>query len=69
MHYNRLFSEMPERRLSDPTPSPAAFLLFPLVFSPLAAQHQFALYEWALNQAKAVVRPSVLERDLLAVWN
>jgi hypothetical protein len=28
-----------------------------------------ALYEWAFAQAQAVVRPSILERDLLGVWN
>jgi hypothetical protein len=30
---------------------------------------QQGLYQWALAQAQAVVRPSILERDLLAVWN
>jgi hypothetical protein len=27
------------------------------------------LFRWALEQAQAVVRPSILERDLLGVWN
>jgi hypothetical protein len=30
---------------------------------------QQALYQWAFREAQAVVRPSLLERDLLAVWN
>jgi hypothetical protein len=37
--------------------------------SPAHYQWQQGLYEWALAQAKAVVRPSLPERDLLAVWN
>jgi hypothetical protein len=40
---------------------------------PVSALHQLAwqraLYEWALAEAQAVVGPSVLERDLLGVWN
>lgn len=28
-----------------------------------------AIYQAALEQARAVVRPSLPERDLLAVWN
>jgi hypothetical protein len=30
---------------------------------------QCALYQWAFNEAQAVVQPSILERDLLGVWN
>jgi hypothetical protein len=30
---------------------------------------QQALYAWAFARAQEVVRPSLLERDLLAVWN
>jgi hypothetical protein len=30
---------------------------------------QLALYEWAFAEAQAVVQPSLLERDLLGVWN
>ena len=30
---------------------------------------QQALYQWAFEQAQQVVRPSLPERDLLAVWN
>ena len=51
--------------LPEPQPNPTAFALCPL---PLAPWQQ-ALYALALEQAKAVVRPSLPERDLLGVWN
>jgi hypothetical protein len=38
-------------------------------YSPAHCQWQQGLYEYALAQAQAVVRPSLPERDLLAVWN
>lgn len=73
MFYNRFSSSAPARPVADPSPSPSAFLLYPLggwpVCSPTQGQWQQSLYEWALSQAKAVVRPSLPERDLLAVWN
>jgi len=56
-----------------PTPEPGAFVLTPFACLPgstpeVAAQQQ-ALYRWAFEQAQAVVQPSILERDLLGVWN
>jgi hypothetical protein len=73
MFDNRLRSVLPARRVTDPTPSPAAFFLCPVVclpvWSPARGQWQQSLYEWAFAQAKAVVLPSLPERDLLAVWN
>jgi hypothetical protein len=30
---------------------------------------QQELYRWAFAQAQAVVQPSIVERDLLGVWN
>ena len=73
MFDNRLPSATPARPLADPTPSPGAFVMCPPMclpaWSPELALRQQALYEWALNQARAVVRPSLPERDLLAVWN
>jgi hypothetical protein len=33
------------------------------------APWQMSLYQWAFAQAQAVVRPSIIERDLLASWN
>jgi hypothetical protein len=56
-----------------PSPAPAAFFLYPLSCLPSACSSQWhwqqALYQWAFEQAKEVVRPSLPERDLLAVWN
>ncbi len=60
-------------RPAAPAPSPAAFLLYPVLCVPLAtpAQAQWveSLYRWALEQACEVARPSLPERDLLGVWN
>ncbi len=73
MFYNRIRSAAPAQPVVDPSPSPTAFLLCPLVClpvsSPAQGQWQQSLYEMALSKAKAVVRPSLPERDLLAVWN
>jgi hypothetical protein len=53
--------------------SPETFVSVPLsCLSPLTPEQwlwQQALYEQALAQARAVVRPSLPERDLLGVWN
>jgi hypothetical protein len=35
----------------------------------MLAQWQQGLYRWAFEQAQAAARPSLPERDLLAVWN
>jgi hypothetical protein len=73
MFFNRFRSALPAQPVADPTPSPQAFLLCPLVWLPLGSpahgQFQRELYELALARAKEVVRPSILERDLLAAWN
>jgi hypothetical protein len=45
------------------------FVLCPIVAQPPLAAFQQAVYQLALEQAKAVVRPSLLERDLVGVWN
>jgi hypothetical protein len=69
---------MSRSRFRLPAPPPAAptldaFVLFPTACVPgLTADQaawQKALYEWALAEAQAVVQPSILERDLLGVWN
>ena len=36
---------------------------------PMQASFQLDLYRWAYAQAQAVATPSIVERDLLAVWN
>jgi len=54
-------------------PAPAAFVLVPCWNLPAASAahwtYQQALYEWAAQQARDVMRPSIVERDLLGVWN
>ena len=61
------------RHIMTPPPPNVAFVIVPLdCLPPLApAQwlYQQALYQWAFAQAQLVVRPSILERDLLGVWN
>lgn len=73
MFRNRFPSARPSRRISDPSPSPGGFFLCPLACLPsvpdAARLQQQALYEWAYQQAREVLRPSILERDLLAAWN
>jgi hypothetical protein len=75
MHRNRLLAE-PEVRLPQPpppTPSPGGFVLLSPVCFPPATPEQWLwqqwVYGWAFEQAQAVVRPSLPERDLLAAWN
>ena len=73
MFRDRIASAWPTRPIHDPSPAPSAFFLCPLTCLPAvpdaARLQQQALYEWAYQQARAVLRPSILERDLLAVWN
>jgi hypothetical protein len=73
MFFNRLRSAPPARPVADLAPSPTAILLCPAMAlpfaSPMMCPWQQQLYAWALAQAQAVVRPSLLERDLLGVWN
>jgi hypothetical protein len=63
------------RLLAPPPPVPAAsaFVICPLsglpALPPDQAAWQQALYQWAFAEAQAVVQPSILERDLLGVWN
>ncbi len=70
MLFHRFSSAVPARAVADPSPAPGAFVFCPMVMhSPAHCQWQQGLYEYALAQARAVVRPSLLDRDLLAVWN
>ncbi len=63
------------RRFAVPTPPPAlpaadAFVMLPTAGLPAdMLECQRALYEWAFAQAQAVVQPSIVERDLLGIWN
>ena len=60
---------------APPTPAaaPDAFVLLSVASLPAVpadqAQWQRALYQWAFEEAQAVARPSLPERDLLGVWN
>jgi hypothetical protein len=72
MFHNRITMEPPPIRLPQPPAplNPWAFMLCPCV---AASQQQWTfqqmLYQRAYEAAQAVVRPSILERDLLGVWN
>jgi hypothetical protein len=60
-------------RPAVPALSPSAFVLCPLNAFPSAFCADWQCIQWvylqALQQALAVVQPSLPERDLLAVWN
>ena len=73
-----MFSQTPLSH--DAGPAGRRPLSFPRRFFPVSGRllaarpeasrlQQQALYEWAYQQAREVLRPSLLERDLLAVWN
>jgi hypothetical protein len=67
---HRFLEEAPHVRLPRPPapePTPVGFVLCP-VPGPLWSW-QLALYQWAFEEARKVARPSLPERDLLAVWN
>ncbi len=56
-----------------PEVSPGSFVLLPVAWLPAAGAEQRRaqqwVYQWAWAQAQATLRPSLPERDLLAVWN
>jgi hypothetical protein len=53
--------------------TPTGFMMCPVSFQcgPNSQQWQClqSLYQYAFEQAQAVARPSLPERDLIAVWN
>ncbi|MFO0881637.1 MAG: hypothetical protein U0840_30435 [Gemmataceae bacterium] len=62
---------LPKPRPAEPAPD-AFMMIAPGCLPTLSAAQeaqQRALYEWALTEARAVVQPSLLELDLLGVWN
>jgi hypothetical protein len=75
MRHNRFSMETPLPFPQPPTPAwtPTTFILCPLPWSQNLAPAQWAVQQWvyqcAFEQAQAVVKPSILERDLLGVWN
>jgi hypothetical protein len=75
MFHNRITMTMEEEPIRLPQPpatalNPCAFMLCTL---PAMCLQQWTiqqmLYQRAFEVAQAVVRPSLLERDLLGVWN
>ncbi len=74
--YHKRFSTMPPLFPAPPpppSPSPVGFVLCPLVWFPVPSQAfglwQQEVYRRAFEEARAVVRPALPERDLLGVWN
>lgn len=72
--FRKRFSVMPPpspQPPSSPLPGPNAFLLCPVGWLPVPVllPWQQELYQRALAEAQAVVRPSIVERDLLGTWN
>jgi hypothetical protein len=47
----------------------SGFMVCPVALMPCQSSWQQQVYRAAFEQAQAVVRPSLLERDLLASWN
>jgi hypothetical protein len=73
---NRLHNQLPPYRLpqpQQPVPSSSGFILNPFSWWPSASleqqQMQQRVYQIAWENAQAMTRPSLPERDLLAVWN
>jgi len=56
-----------------PLPASSAFVICPAGFfapvTPELALWQQAVYQWAFSQAQQLLRPSLMERDWLGVWN
>ena len=72
MMCNRFSTEAVAVRLPQAPPAPVTplgFVLCPLAALPALSPAQLWLYQQAFELAQAVVRPSLLERDLLGVWN
>jgi hypothetical protein len=76
MHRHRFLEQLEQQGLPQPRPQPisrGAFCACPMglmmAVPPLALQWQQRIYQLAFEQAQAVVRPSLPERDLLGVWN
>jgi hypothetical protein len=75
MFCNRITTMMnePEPILLPQPPVPVNAGGFVLVPVPLMSVQQWTFQQWlyqrAFEMAQAVARPSILERDLLGVWN
>jgi hypothetical protein len=76
MYRHRFLREVnviPLPRPTVPKISPAAFVWCPVVLCQGVTLEQWCCQQWiyrqAFEQAQAVARPSLPERDLLGVWN
>ncbi len=75
MNQSRLPASFGSVRLPQPPAPPvslASFVFCPVVLMPVCGPQmlwQAMVYRAAFETAQAVVRPSLPERDLLAVWN
>lgn len=70
--FNHPSAGSPTPACADAPPSSAFVLWTPGCFFPVSAdfsQWQQALYELAYHQARELLRPSLMERDWLGVWN
>ena len=76
MHQNRLLGasgvyQLP--RSQERMPSPRGFIFIPFTWGRAASleqqQAQQGIYQMAWENAQAMLRPSLPERDLLGVWN
>ena len=76
MHRHRIYPLEDAYRLPEPASPPPtvdSFIACPIALSQMFAPHQRALqsavYQLALEQVREGLRPSLVERDLLGVWN
>jgi hypothetical protein len=76
MHRHRFLQHLERQALPQPQARPisaGAFCMHPMALvvgvPAVALQWQQRIYQLAFEQAQAVVRPSLPERDLLGVWN
>jgi hypothetical protein len=76
MHRHRFLSDIDVYRLPRPAApaiAPGSFMTCPCMLlqgqTMQQCQWQQYLYQVAFEQAQAQAQPSLLERDLLAVWN
>jgi hypothetical protein len=76
MNPKRFSTERPVMSLPQPPApaiSPHAFVMCPVVLLSRQSLEQWLWQQWvyqrAFEQAQAVARPSLPERDLLGVWN
>jgi hypothetical protein len=77
MHHHRfqnlVENTFPLPKGPDPQVSPAGFMICPVaLIQALPVTNpalQFAIYQQAFELAKEMARPSIVELDLLGVWN